>query len=132
MPSRQSRNLRKEVMRQDKIFFYDLGIRNAVIENFSPLSNRSDGGALWENFLIVERMKTQTYRRQGVNRYYWRTYSGAELDYVEEQNGETRAFEFKFNQKIVRAPQSWLDNYPEASFQTVNRDNYLDFILREG
>ena len=127
-----SRNLRKEVTRQDKIFFYDLGIRNAVIENFSPLSNRSDGGALWENFLIVERMKTQTYRRQGVNRYYWRTYSGAELDYVEEQNGETRAFEFKFNQKIVRAPQSWLDNYPEASFQTVNRDNYLDFILNEG
>ena len=127
-----SRKLQKEVVRQDKIFFYDLGIRNAVIENFSPLSNRSDGGALWENFLIVERMKTQTYRRQGVNRYYWRTYSGAELDYVEEQNGETRAFEFKFNQKIVRAPQSWLDNYPEASFQTVNRDNYLDFILNEG
>ncbi len=124
-----SRNLRKEIVRQDKIFFYDLGIRNAVIENFAPLSNRNDGGALWENFLIVERMKTQTYRRQGANRYYWRTYTGAELDYVEERDGLVKGFEFKFNQKIVRAPQSWTKTYPDASFETINRDNYLDFLL---
>ena len=124
-----SRNLRKEVTRHDKIFFYDLGIRNAVIENFSPLSNRTDGGALWENFLIVERVKTQTYRRQGANRYYWRTYTGSELDYVEEQNGQIQGFEFKFNQKLVRAPQTWSETYPEATFQTVNKDNYLDFLL---
>lgn len=124
-----SRNLRKEIVRQDKIFFYDLGIRNAVIENFAPLSNRNDGGALWENFLIVERMKTQTYRRQGANRYYWRTYTGAELDYVEERDGLVKGFEFKFNQKIVRAPQSWTETYPDASFETINRDNYLDFLL---
>lgn len=124
-----SRNLRKEIVRQDKIFFYDLGIRNAVIENFAPLSNRDDGGALWENFLIVERMKTQAYQRQGANRYYWRTYTGAELDYVEERNGLIKGFEFKFNQKIARAPQSWTETYPEASFQTINRDNYLDFLL---
>jgi uncharacterized protein len=124
-----SRNLRKEIVRHDKIFFYDLGIRNAVIENFTPLSNRTDGGALWENFLIVERMKTQTYRRKGTNRYYWRTYTGAELDYVEENDGLVKGFEFKFNQKMVSPPQSWSDNYPEASFQTINRDNYLDFLL---
>jgi uncharacterized protein len=124
-----SRNLRKEITKHDKIFFYDLGIRNAIIENFSPLSNRNDGGALWENFLIIERMKTQTYRRQGTNRYYWRTYTGAELDYVEENNGLVHGFEFKFNQKIVNAPQSWTENYPEASFKTINRDNYLDFLL---
>jgi uncharacterized protein len=124
-----SRNLRKEVVRHDKIFFYDLGIRNAVIENFAPLANRNDGGALWENFLIVERMKTQTYRRQGRNRYYWRTYTGAELDYVEEHNGILRGFEFKFNKKTVSAPQSWSETYPDASFQTINRDNYLDFLL---
>lgn len=124
-----SRNLRKEIVRQDKIFFYDLGIRNAVIENFAPLSNRNDGGALWENFLIVERMKTQTYRRQGANRYYWRTYTGAELDYVEERDGLVKGFEFKFNQKIARAPQSWTETYPDASFETINRDNYLDFLL---
>jgi uncharacterized protein len=124
-----SRNLRKEIVRHDKIFFYDLGIRNAVIENFTPLSNRTDGGALWENFLIVERMKTQTYRRKGTNRYYWRTYTGAELDYVEENDGLVKGFEFKFNQKIAHAPQAWVENYPEASFQTINRDNYLDFLL---
>ena len=124
-----SRNLRKEIVRQDKIFFYDLGIRNAVIENFAPLSNRNDGGALWENFLIVERMKSQTYRRQGANRYYWRTYTGAELDYVEEREGLVKGFEFKFNQKIARPPQSWTENYPEAAFETINRDNYLDFLL---
>ncbi len=124
-----SRNLRKEIVRHDKIYFYDLGIRNAVIENFSPIANRDDGGKLWENFLIVERMKTQTYRREGANRYFWRTYTGAEIDYVEESGGQLQGFEFKFNQKIVRPPQSWLENYPEAGFQTVNRDNYLDFVL---
>lgn len=124
-----SRNLRKEVTRHDKIFFYDLGIRNAVIENFTPLSKRMDGGALWENFLIVERMKTQTYRRKGINRYYWRTYTGAELDYVEENDGLLHGFEFKFNLKAVNAPNSWSENYPNASFKTINRDNYLDFLL---
>lgn len=124
-----SRNLRKEIVRHDKIYFYDLGIRNAVIENFSPVSQRDDGGKLWENFLIVERIKTQTYRREGANRYFWRTYTGAEIDYVEESGGQLKGFEFKFNQKKSRTPQSWLENYPEASFQTVNRDNYLDFVL---
>ena len=127
--SSYSRNLRKEVTRHDKIFFYDLGIRNAIIENFAPLSNRMDAGALWENFLIVERMKTQTYKRLGANRYYWRTYTGAELDYIEEREGQVHGFEFKFNQKLVRAPQSWTDTYPEATFQTINRDNYLNFLL---
>jgi predicted AAA+ superfamily ATPase len=124
-----SRNLRKEIVRHDKIYFYDLGVRNAVIENFSPIASRNDGGKLWENFLIVERMKTQTYRREGVNRYFWRTYTGAEIDYVEESGGQLQGFEFKFNQKNSRAPHSWRENYPDASFQTINRDNYLDFVL---
>ena len=105
-----------------------MGIRNAVIENFAPLSNRNDGGAVWENFLIVERMKTQTYRRQGRNRYYW---PGAELDYVEEHDGILRGFEFKFNKKIVSAPLTWTESYPEAFFKTINRDNYLDFLLED-
>ncbi len=124
-----SRNLRKEVVRHDKIFFYDLGIRNAVIENFAPLDKRTDGGALWENFLIIERMKTQTYRREGANRYYWRTYTGAELDYVEEREGLVKGFEFKFNKKNPPAPQSWTEHYPEANYTCINRDNYLDFVL---
>lgn len=124
-----SRNLRKEIVRHDKIYFYDLGIRNAVIENFSPIAQRNDGGKLWENFLVVERMKTQTYRREGANRYFWRTYTGAEIDYVEESGGQLRGFEFKFNRKNARVPHSWIENYPEATFQTVHRDNYLDFVL---
>jgi len=127
-----SRNLRKEIVRHDKIYFYDLGIRNAMIENFSIIAKRDDGGKLWENFLIVERIKTQTYRREGVNRYFWRTYTGAEIDYVEESGGQLQGFDFKFNLKTVRPPQSWTDNYPEADFRTVNRDNYLDFVLASG
>ncbi len=124
-----SRNLRKEIVRHDKIYFYDLGVRNAVIENFNPISDRADGGQLWENFLIVERMKSQTYRRTGANRYFWRTYTGAEIDYVEERAGKLEGFEFKFNLKSAKAPYTWKENYPEALFESINRENYLDFIL---
>jgi len=127
--SGHSRNLRKEISRHDKIYFYDLGVRNAVIENFNPLTQRNDSGQLWENFLIIERIKTQTYRLENANRYFWRTYTGAELDYVEERDGRLDGFEFKFNQKVIKPPQTWLSAYPEATFETVNRDNYLDFLL---
>jgi predicted AAA+ superfamily ATPase len=126
-----SKNLRKEIKRSDKIYFYDLGIRNAVIENFLPLENRNDGGALWENFLILERLKTQTYRRMGANRFFWRTYTGAELDYLEERNGQLTGFKFKFNQKTVTAPKVWQETYPDAIFHSINRENYLDFLLEE-
>lgn len=125
-----SRNLRKEVVKSDKVYFYDLGIRNALIENFNPLSMRNDSGALWENFLIIERIKTQTYRREGANRYYWRTYTGSELDYVENKNGQLYGFEFKFNQKIARPPASWQATYPEAVFQNVNKDSFFRFFVR--
>lgn len=124
-----SRNLRKEITKQDKIFFWDLGVRNALIENFSPLASRDDNGKLWENFLIVERIKTQSYRLERSNRYFWRTYTGAELDYVEERDGILSGFEFKFSQKTAKAPQAWLETYAHSTFLTVNRDNYLDFLL---
>lgn len=124
-----SRNLRKEISRHDKIFFWDMGVRNALIENFSPLASRDDGGKLWENFLIAERIKTQSYRLERSNRYFWRTYTGAELDYVEERDGVLSGFEFKFSQKNAKPPRTWLDTYPNSTFQTVNRDNYLDFLL---
>lgn len=123
------RNLRKEITRHDKIFFWDLGVRNALIENFSPLDTRDDNGKLWENFLLVERIKTQSYRLEHSNRYFWRTYTGAELDFVEERDGVLSGFEFKFSKKTVKPPQAWLDNYPNSTFQTVNRENYLDFLL---
>jgi predicted AAA+ superfamily ATPase len=124
-----SRNLRKEITRHDKIYFYDLGVRNAVIENFNAIKFRNDSGKLWENFLIAERLKTQTYRRENVQRFFWRTYSGAEIDYVEERNGALGGFEFKFSSKTARVPQAWLEGYPEAGFQIINRDNYLEFLL---
>lgn len=124
-----SRNLRKEVSKMDKIYFYDNGIRNTLIGNTTLLSNRNDSGALWENFLMVERMKKMEYERRLTSSYFWRLSSGAELDLVEEENGKLTGFEFKFSKKIVRAPKSWIENYPGSGFSTVNRDNWQDFII---
>ena len=124
-----SRNLRKEVVKMDKVYFYDLGIRNAILNNFSPLAARNDTGALWENFLVVERRKRNAYAPSPALPYYWRTYTGAELDYVEDLDGQLAGFEFKLSKKAPQAPASWLANYPGASYAGVNRDNYLDFVL---
>lgn len=124
-----SRNLRKEIRKQDKIFFYDLGIRNAIIENLAPLENRTDVGQLWENFLVVERMKKIYYNDLYRKTYFWRTYTGAEIDYVEEYDNKLFAYEFKYGDKIPKAPKSWLSTYKNASFDYVNRANFFDFIL---
>jgi predicted AAA+ superfamily ATPase len=124
-----SRNLRKEIRKQDKIYFYDLGIRNSIIENLSPLKNRTDKGQLWENFLIVERMKKINYNELYRKTYFWRTYTGAEIDYIEEFDGKLFAYEFKYGNKIPKAPKTWLETYKNASFEYVNRDNFFEFIL---
>ena len=124
-----SRNLRKEVVKMDKIYFYDLGVRNAVIDNFNTFALRNDIGPMWENFLIAERIKYTAYRNMFANRYFWRTYTGAELDYLEESGGQLRGYEFKWGNKTANPPQTWLETYPEASFQCINRDNYLEFVL---
>jgi len=126
-----SRNLRKEVVKMDKIYFYDLGVRNAVIDNFNLLNARNDTGALWENFLVAERLKNNAYRHHYANRYFWRTYTGAELDYLEESGGQLVGYEFKWGTKTAKAPQSWMETYPEASFQCINRENYLPFVLED-
>jgi predicted AAA+ superfamily ATPase len=123
-----SRNLRKEIVKNPKIYFLDLGVRNAVLENFNPPEKRQDIGALWENFLLLERMKTMTYQRRFANRFFWRTYTGAELDYVEESSGELAGYEFKWGRKTGKVPATWLDTYREASYQCVNRENYLEFL----
>lgn len=123
-----SRNLRKEVRKMDKIYFYDLGIRNAIINNFNYLKDRNDQGQLWENFLICERMKKKSYTKIYTNNYFWRTHTGAELDFVEEAGGKLFGFEFKFNNKKPKAPGSWLETYSNSSFNFVNLDNYLEFI----
>ncbi len=124
-----SRNLRKEVTKLDKIFFYDLGIRNTLINNLELLPNRNDSGALWENFLIVERMKLLAYTQQQTSMYFWRTYTGAELDYVEEGDGLLHGYEFKAGRVQATAPQSWLSTYQNADFECINRSNYVQFVI---
>lgn len=123
------RNLRKEVTTMDKIYFYDTGIRNALIENFSPVQIRNDIGALWENFLIAERLKKSEYDGLYANRYFWRTHSGAELDYVEEKDGKLKGYEIKWKSKSNRPPKTWLETYENADWQIFNRDNFFEFIL---
>lgn len=123
-----SRNLRKEITKMDKIYFYDLGVRNMVIDNLQPLANRNDQGALWENFLILERRKLLSYRFRNANTYFWRTYTGAELDYLEERDAALFGYEFKYNNKTPKAPKTWGATYPEAQFASVNVETYLEFI----
>jgi predicted AAA+ superfamily ATPase len=124
-----SRNLRKEVVKMDKIFFYDLGIRNSLIENFTSLHLRNDAGQIWENFLIAERQKRMEYQRLYANTYFWRTYSGAELDYVEERGGRLFGYEFKWKSTRSKTPSTWLETYDNASFELINRENFLEFVL---
>ena len=123
-----SRNLRKEVTKTSRYYFYDLGVRNAVINNFNSSGLRDDIGALWENYLVMERIKKQHYNGLFSNNYFWRTYDQKELDWVEERDGKLFGYEFKWGKKIVGAPKLWLESYPEASFELINRDNYIPFI----
>jgi len=122
-----SRNLRKEVTKMDKIYFWDMGIRNLLVNNFSSLTFRNDQGELWENFVISERMKYLSNHRITTNTYFWRTYTGSELDYVEERDGTLAGFEIKYGKKKPRVPKSWVETY-NASYQIISRDNYLDLL----
>lgn len=124
-----SRNLRNELKKSKKIYFYDLGVRNAIIDNFNSISLRNDVGALWENYLILERIKYQSYNRIFSNNYFWRTHAQQEIDFIEEGNGRLRASEFKWNpRKSIKFSTTFKKAYPEASLHKVNRDNYLSFI----
>ncbi len=123
-----SRNLRKEVVKMDKIYFYDTGVRNALINNFGPLQMRNDKGQLWENFLMAERMKANEYYEKFTDSYFWRTYSGAELDLVEDKDGQLHGYEFKWGNKQSKSPSSWHENYPNSSFECINMDNFLKWL----
>lgn len=126
-----SRNLRKEISKKQKIYFLDLGVRNALIEKFAPLHLRDDTGRLWENFLFIERSKLLDNTQTRANQFFWRLQTGAEIDYVEEYAGKLAGYEFKFGHKEVHAPGAWKETYPEATFQTVHRGNWLPFVLGE-
>jgi len=124
-----SRNLRNEISSNRKVYFYDNGIRNAILENFSPLSLRQDTGALWENFLVSERWKMHHYTGQHGKRYFWRTKTQQEIDYVEESDGQFRVWEFKWNTKVkVKFPAAFVDSYGPLSTEVVTPDNFEAFL----
>ena len=126
-----SRNLRNELKKSKKIYFYDNGIRNAVIQQFAPLELRNDVGALWENFFISERMKHNHYQQNFCNIYFWRTKSQQEIDYIEEQNGQMTAFEMKWNPKKSNTsiPDAFLKAYDVKEIVVITPDNYLEYLL---
>ena len=124
-----SRNKRKEISKSVKIYFYDLGIRNGIIQNYNHLNIRNDVGALWENFCILERIKFMANHGKFANNYFWRTYDQKEIDFIEERGGKLAAYEFKWGNKKVKTPQEFLNTYDNVVFEIVNRDNYWKFIV---
>jgi len=123
-----SNNARNELKKLRKIYFYDLGLRNAIIKNFNPPELRNDIGALWENLMIVERLKSNQIEGNRVNTFFWRNHERQEVDYLEEQGGKISAFEFKWTKQGVRAPVSFKSLYPKATFKEVNRENFWESI----
>ena len=125
-----SRNLRKEITKSNRWYFYDNGIRNGIINNFTLLDNRTDVGALWENYIASERIKKQNYQKINATNHFWRTYDQQELDWLEDKNGSLNGFEFKWNEKRkAKIPTAFAKAYPEATFEVINKENYLEFIV---
>jgi len=125
-----SRNLRNEIKKGKKVYFYDTGIRNALIKNFSPIALRQDTGALWENFLVSERKKATHYSQHYINSYFWRTHQQQEIDLIEETGGKLYGWEFKWSEKTkVKIPRSFSDTYAESSVKVIHRKNYMEFLL---
>lgn len=124
-----SKNLDNEITKKSKWYFYDNGIRNALINNFNPLSLRDDTGKIWENYLLTERIKRHSFNQWTGNMHFWRTHTKQEIDLIEEENENLNAFEFKFNpKKKVKAPALWQKAYPKSSFSIIDQNNYLEFI----
>jgi len=126
-----SRNLRKEISKSPRYYFWDNGIRNILIANFNPLVLRNDSGQLWENYIISERLKLQDFNAWISNNYFWRTYDQQEIDWIEERDGGLFAFEMKYKKGNKKVPGAWAKNYPQAEYNVINRENYLSFILKK-
>lgn len=125
-----SKNLRKEITKSSRWYFFDNGIRNGIINNFNTLQNRTDIGDLWENYLASERMKKQQYHKMFRKNYFWRTYDQQELDWLEENADDLAGFEFKWNEnKKSKIPVAFAKAYPNATFEVITKKNYLDFIM---
>lgn len=123
-----SRNLRKEISKSRKIYFCDTGVRNAVINNFNPLSLRNDIGPLWENFVIAERLKRNEVFGKQANYYFWRTWNQQEIDFIEEEGGILSGWEIKWDGKKLKPPKSWTETYKNSTYQVINKENFLEFL----
>ena len=124
-----SRNPRKEIAKSFKVYFYDLGIRNALIQNFNPLSFRNDIGPLWENFCVMERLKKNQADNRMANLYFWRSYSRNEIDFLEEREGKLFAYEFKWENEKLKKMTEFMTSYPGSEVALVNRSNYDKFLI---
>ncbi|MCD6596351.1 MAG: ATP-binding protein [Bacteroidales bacterium] len=124
-----SRNLRNEITKSSRYYFLDNGVRNAIINNFNPIGSRNDIGMLWENFMVMERLKNQEYKRMFSNNYFWRTYDQKEIDLIEDRGGKLYAFEFKYGSTKTKAPKQWQNAYPDSEFSLVTPENFLDFLI---
>jgi uncharacterized protein len=123
-----SGNLRKEITKSSRWFFWDTGIRNAVINDFRPVHSRNDIGGLWENYLMIERLKKNAYQNSFKHNFFWRTYDQQEIDCIEIKNQQIEAYEFKWGTSGAKVPKAFEKAYPDATFNCINRANYLDFI----
>lgn len=125
-----SRNLRKEVIKNSRFYFYDNGVRNSLIQNFNPLALRNDVGQMWENFLVMERRKGNQFAGRNVNSYFWRTYDQKEIDCVEEYGGKLYGYEFKWQTGDIRRAvrNEFMEAYPNSQLMTVSRDNFEEFL----
>lgn len=124
-----SRNLRKEIVKGKKWYFFDNGIRNALIGDMKPIENRNDVGLLWENYIISERIKYQQYEKMLVYNYFWRTYDQQEIDWIEDREGKLHAYEFKWNpRKKAKLPNIFKATYPKSEFELINRENFLEWV----
>ena len=125
-----ARNLRNELSRKSKVYFHDLGVRNSLIQNYSPLALRQDQGALWENFCIAERLRVNALTRHKANYYFWRTLGGKEIDLVEERDGIYSGFEFKWGESKAKAItiNEFIAAYNGATVQTISRSNCYEYF----
>ena len=124
-----SRNLRNEISKKSKYYFLDNGVRNAVISQFNPLGLRNDIGALWENFIFMELVKKSGIENTYDNYYFWRTHTGQEIDIIKETNGSLLAIECKWSNTDTSEPLLWKKTYPDARFEVIHKENYLDFLV---
>lgn len=124
-------NHRKEISKSQRYYFWDNGIRNAVINNFNPVRFRNDMGLLWENLMFAERMKTREYKNIHANTYFWRSYNQKEIDLVEEREGKLHGYEFKWGTKKSRPSRLWLETYENATYQVINQENFLEFLTQK-